>query len=135
MNLSGNQSFSQHQKSLLECDNEKSRVEDISFDLVTQMSQINISKADGSMNMTQNTSFLGEENKLKHTNETSARFYSQLFDVLRRRKKIPSQAVNLNKLELLDSKFDQATSTQVLSKLNFRFYSHMEILHSTCISR
>lgn len=65
------------------------------------------------MNMTQNASFLGDEKKLKHTNETSARFYSQLFDVLRRRQKIPSQAVNLNKLELLDSKFDEATSTQV----------------------
>ena len=124
LNLSNgpNTSFGS-QKTLLECDTEnrsfaeKARIEDTSFDLVTQMSQINITtRADASMNINMSAN-LNEEGTLKHTNETRARFYSQLFDVLRRRQKIPSQVVDLNRLELLESKFDEAISTQVNNSL------------------
>ena len=96
---------------------ERSRIEDTSFDLVTQMSQINLTRAEASLNQSGFNASALDETKFKQTSETSARFYSQLFDVLKRRQNVPNQKVNLNKLELLDSKFDQSTSTQVIKFL------------------
>ena len=54
-----------------------------------------------------------DKEKLKSLCEKNNKFYSQLYDVLRKRKQIPTQCVNFNKLDLLESKFNEAKPTQV----------------------
>ena len=47
--------------------------------------------------------------------EKHAKFYAQLYDVLRKRKQIPTQTVNFDKLHLLE-KFDETQATQIVLK-------------------
>ncbi len=42
------------------------------------------------------------------------KFYTQLYDVLRRRKQIPNQTKNFDRLDLFDSKFDEPSETEQL---------------------
>ena len=91
---------------------EQLKLEDTSFDLITQISQINLQ-------LDESTCETNEEKLSKLSGE--AKFFSQLFDVLRKRNKVATQTIDLNKLELLDSKFDQKTSTQMV--LNDSFLS------------
>lgn len=93
---------------------DKSCAEDTSYELITQLSQINLTKQQGDRSIN-NISLLDDSTRqLKGTNsEASARFYSQLLDVLKRRQRIPTQTVSLHKLDLLE--FEDATTTQVKS--------------------
>ena len=109
MNLPVNRSFSNDQENTPKGKSIKD--EDTSFDLANELSRINL-RLETSLNMT-NLSNLNESKFSKEANEVSARFYSQLYDVLKRRKNIPTQTVNLNKLQMLDIKMEESAPTKV----------------------
>jgi len=120
LNSSRNDSFSNtkgaaYSPSEAENFNNKTKLgmdEETSFDLITQLAQINITKQDASLNFA-NASILDESARQSKACETNARFYSQLYDVLRRRQNIPNQKVNINRLELPEgtSAYQAATAT------------------------
>lgn len=106
MNLPANRSFTSDMTS-----DKNPNVEDTSFDLANELSRINL-RLENSLNMT-NHSNLNESKVSKEASEISTRFYSQLYDVLRRRKNIPTQSVNLKKLQMLDIKTEESAPTKV----------------------
>lgn len=54
------------------------------------------------------------EEQIKKTCEKNSKFYAQLYDVLRKRKQIPSQTANFDRLELLRKKYDESRTTLVV---------------------
>ncbi len=126
MNSSRNDSFSNtkaagYSPSEPENLNNKTKLgmdEETSFDLITQLAQINITKQDASLNFA-NASILDESARQSKTCETNARFYSQLYDVLKRRQNIPNQKVNINRLELPEGTSADQAATATLTDTSY----------------
>ena len=77
---------------------------DISFDLTQELSQLKI----------KSTSQNDEKESKSLNQDFQTKFYSQLYQLLRKRKKIPTMSLSLNKLELKEEKYDASVSTHVV---------------------
>ncbi len=83
---------------------EKSRLED--SELINQISQIKI-KDDTHLDLEE------QQAQLKLNSERNSKLNAKLYKMLSARKKVPVYELNLRKIEFLESKFDEAKSTQI----------------------
>jgi len=105
-------------------DSENIRLKDSS--LINQLSQIRI-KDDLNLDLEE------EKEQLRLKSEKRTKFNAKLYNLLKRRNKIPLLDINLQEIQFLDSKFDEAKSTQI--SLNETSFLNLKTKQSPISSR